>query len=112
MENQTGIEQDWRNDINQSVYPKLKIQESEIKKFIFLDEGKRYKHPDYKPCIVFTVQIIGQGEDKYTWFVNQEAYGLLGQIKALGKLTGLAVEVKRTGMKKSDTRYDIKKIAR
>jgi len=109
MENQSGIE-DWRDSITGNLYPKLKIQDNEIKNFVFLDEGKRYKHPDFKPCVIFTVQIIGQSEDKLTWFVNAEAYGLLNQIKALGKLTGLAVEVKRKGSKKSDTRYIIKVI--
>lgn len=108
MENQSQG-QDWREDINASLYPKMKIADGDTKTFTFLDEGKKYKHPDYKPTIIFTVQLESQTE-KLTWFVNAEAYGTLNQIKALGKLTNLKVMVKRIGSKKSDTRYTIERV--
>jgi len=108
METQTQVE-DWRNELNVTLNPKLKIADGETKTIVFLDEGQRYKHPDYKPSVIFTVQIEGQTE-KNTWFVNAEAYGVLNQIKNLGKLAGIKVSVKRTGSKKSDTRYEIRKL--
>lgn len=107
MENQTQLD-DWRQELNTSLYPKFKIADGETKQIVFLDEGQRYKHPDYKPSIIFTVQEVGQ-QDKLTWFVNAEAYGTLNQLKNLGKLTEAKVSVKRTGSKKSDTRYEVKK---
>jgi len=106
MEDQKQIE-DWRENIT-NLNPKLKIADGETKTFTFLDEGKKYKHPDYKPCVVFTVQLEGV-EEKNTWFVNAEAFGLLSQIKNLGELTGEKVKLSRTGSKKSDTRYKIEK---
>lgn len=108
MEEQTQVE-NWRNEITPTLHTKLKIADGETKQFTFADEGKKYKHPDYKPSVIFAVRVEGFPEP-FTWFVNAEAYGLLNQIKAFGKLTGLKVEVKRTGSKKSDTRYEIKKI--
>ena len=107
MENQTQVD-DWRKELLTSLHPKLKIADGETKQFTFLDEGSKYKHPDYKPSIIFSVQVDGQTE-KNTWFVNAEAYGVLNQIRSLGVLTGLKVLVTRTGSKKSDTRYEIKK---
>lgn len=110
MEQQTQTQiEDWRSGLNVSLYPKFKIADGEAKSITFQDEGKSYKHPDYKPCVIFTVIVEGE-EEKKTWFVNAEAFGTLNQIKALGKLTGLKVSVKRTGSKKSDTRYEVKKI--
>lgn len=108
MENQKEIDSDWRAGINQTLNPKLKLGDGETKVFVFLDEGNRFKHPDYKPSIIFNVE--NEQKEKLTWFVNAEAYGVLNQLKALGKLTGLKVSVKRTGIKKSDTRYEIKKV--
>jgi hypothetical protein len=105
-EDQTQIE-DWRNNIKE-LNPKLKIADGETKIFTFLDEGRNYKHPDFKLAVTFTVQVEGS-EEKNTWFVNAEAYGLLNQIKALGTLTGVKVKLSRTGSKKSDTRYNIER---
>lgn len=107
MEDQKEIS-DWRNEVG-DLNPKLKILDGETKIFTFKDEGTKYKHPDYKPSIIFTVQVENT-DDKNTWFVNAEAYGILNQIKKLGKLTGLKVKVSRTGSKKSDTRYEIVKV--
>lgn len=107
-ENQTEVG-DWRKEVSSSLNPKLKIQDGETKTITFMDEGSNYKHPDYKPCIIFTVKLEGN-EEELTWYVNKEAYGVLNQIKALGKLTGLKVTVSRTGSRKSDTRYKINKV--
>lgn len=108
METQAQVE-DWRQELNVTLNTKLKIADGETKQFTFLDEGKKYKHPDYKPSVIFAVK-QDDFPDPFTWFVNAEAYGILNQIKILGKLTGVKVSVKRTGSKKSDTRYSIKKI--
>jgi len=108
MENQTQVE-DWRKGLDISLHTKLKIADGEMVKFVFKDEGQNYKHPDYKPSVIFAVQVEGE-EVLRTWFVNKEAYGILNQIKELGKLTGVKASVKRTGSKKSDTRYEIKKL--
>lgn len=103
---QTEVE-DWRDELVPSLYPKLKFQDGETKEITFLDEGRKYKHPDFKPCVIFTVEYKGE---KHTWFVNAEAYGLLNQIKDLGQLKGKKVKVTRHGTKKSDTRYDVVEI--
>ena len=108
MENQSQVD-DWRKGLNVSLHTKLKIADGETKVFVFKDEGSPYKHPDYKPSIIFTVVVEGE-EIERTWFMNAEAYGVLNQVASLGKLTGLKVSVKRTGSKKSDTRYEITKV--
>jgi len=109
MENQTQMEDDWRKGLDVSLHTKLKIADGQTTTFVFKDEGNNYKHPDYKPSVIFTVVVEGE-EIERTWFVNKEAYGVLNQIKVLGKLTGTKVSVKRTGSRKSDTRYEIKKL--
>lgn len=107
METQTQVSDDWRKGLDVSLHTKLKIADGETVKFVFKDEGQKYKHPDYKPSVIFTIVVDGEQVER-TWFVNAEAYGVLNQIKSLGQLTGLKVAVKRTGSKKSDTRYAIK----
>ena len=109
MENQSQVDEDWRKGLNISLHTKLKIADGETKVFVLKDEGQRYKHPDYKPSIIFTIVCEGE-EIERTWFVNAEAYGLLNQLVELGKLTGVKVSVTRTGSKKSDTRYEVKKL--
>jgi len=98
--------ENWRDDISE---PKetLKIADKETVNFIFQDEGKKISHPDYGSFIVFSVDI---GTGVRNWYVNTRNFDLLGQIKALGKLKGLKCTVKRTGSKKSDTRYSISKV--
>lgn len=110
MEEQTGIEsKDWRENLTSNIHPKMKILSGETKTFTFLDEGSPYKHPDFDECIIFTVKVDGSKDDKNTWFVNKQAYGLLRNIRDLGKLTNLKVALSRTGEKKSDTRYNLVK---
>lgn len=106
MEENKSIE-DWRSDISDSDTAVLKIQDGEEVTISFLDEGKKFTHPDYGESIVFLVK---KGEEDMRWFVNPNNFALLKQIKELGKLTGQSVKVKRTGSKKSDTRYTLEKI--
>jgi len=107
MEDQTQVD-DWRKGLDVTLNTKLKISDGETVNFVFKNEGLNYKHPEYKPSVIFTVQVEGE-EIERTWFVNKESYSVLNQIKLLGKLTGTKVVVKRTGSRKSDTRYEIKK---
>lgn len=99
---------DWRADISGSTET-LKIADKEEVIFVFKDEGERRTHPDYGTSIAFLVLKQGEDEDK-TWYVKANNFSLLGQIKELGLLTGLKVKVKRTGAKRSDTRYTIEKV--
>lgn len=109
MEEQTQVG-NWREKLNLTLFPKVSFADKETKILTFLDEGKEYKHPDYKPSIIFTVKVEGSEIPKNTWFVNAEAYGLLQQIMGLGeKITGIKVSVYREGIRKTDTRYTIKK---
>lgn len=107
-EEQTPIseaEQNWRDDVSESGIATLKIVDGETKKFVFLSEGEKRTHQDYGTSIVFEVEHEGE---KMNWYVRENNYSLLGQIKAIGKLTGVLVEVSREGSKKSDTRYTLK----
>jgi hypothetical protein len=106
MENQTQIA-DWRDNVNGDRKPYLKIADKEIVEFTFLNEGVLRKSKDYGDSIVFE---IAKGQEIMDWFVNAENYDLLNQIKELGTLKGMLVAVGRTGTKKSDTRYTIKKL--
>jgi len=105
-EKQESIEQDWRANIGEAKST-LKIADGQVVTFVFLDEGNNRTHSDFGSSIVFAVSV---NEEEKNWYVNPQNFNLLGQIKGLGKLTGLKVEVERTGSKKSDTRYTIKKV--
>lgn len=98
------ISKDWRDEVSGSSKSTLKIQDKEKATFIFMNEGTAKEHADFGSSIVFEVKHNG---DKKNWYVNPRNFGLLGQLKALGKLTGLTVILSRTGSKKSDTRYKI-----
>lgn len=105
-ENQESIEdQDWRADITE---PKdiLKIGDGEVVFLTFLNEGERRDHIDFGTSVVFKVEV--EGEEK-VWYINAKNYKFLGQIKSLGKLTGVKAKVSRKGTKRSDTRYTIEK---
>lgn len=103
---QTNIEQeDWRQEVSTEPKNTLKVADGEVKTFVFLNEGVKHTHSDFGDSIVFSVSI---DEDEMNWYVNPNNFDLLGQIKSLGKLVGLKVEVERHGSKKSDTRYTIK----
>jgi hypothetical protein len=104
---QIGSGEDWRAEITSNSFPTLKIADGEEKKFVFLNEGQKREHPDFGDSIVFEIE---HNNEKMNWFVRTNNFSLLKQIKDLGKITGLLVEVSRVGSKKSDTRYTIKKI--
>lgn len=106
-EEQTQVNQDWREDISEPAET-LKIADKESVVVTFLDEGEARTHSDYGTSIVFGVEVVGMGKPM-KWYVNAKNFDLLGQIKALGKLTGNMFEISRTGSKKSDTRYHITK---
>jgi len=98
--------EDWRAEVGEAL-PTLKVLDGESKEFEFADEGQKKTHPDYGTSIVF--QVMSEGE-KLNFYVRDTNYDLQRQIKALGTLTGLRVVVSRTGAKKSDTRYEIRKV--
>ena len=103
---QKSIE-NWRDEVSTEAKEILKIADGEKVQFVFLDEGFKGSHPDYGSYVAFNVS---NEKGSMLWYVNANNYDLLGQIKELKTLTGMKVEVERTGAKKSDTRYSIKKI--
>lgn len=105
---ETQKEIDWRKEITES-QDTLKIAPDTAEVFIFQDEGKINHHEDFGTSIVFSVKREAD-ENNRSWFVKNNNFSLLGQIKALGKLIGLKVKVVRKGSKRSDTRYSIAKI--
>jgi hypothetical protein len=107
MENTQKEIEDWRKDISE---PKdiLKVAPDNKVIFTFQDEGMPKSSEDYGNSIVFSVKT--ENNETKLWYVKTNNFSLLGQIKALGKLTGLKAEVSRVGSKRSDTRYKIRKI--
>jgi hypothetical protein len=97
---------DWRCDISEPA-DTLKIADKETITIVFLDEGKKNVHPDYGTSIAFR---ISKEKEEKIWYVNSKNFDLLGQIKALGKITGIVVSVTRFGNTKSNTRYILKKV--
>jgi len=105
-EDQKQIDENWRDDVSDSSIPVLKILDGEKKTFVFIGEGEKRTHPDFGTSVVFNLEFE---EENMNWYVAEQNYSLLGQIKTLGNLNGLAVTVSRAGAKKSDTRYTIEK---
>jgi len=101
------ISEDWRDEVSDSASATLKILDGETKRVVFLDEGRKNTHPDFGTSIVFSVE---HEKEIMNFYVKENNYSLLKQIKELGKLTGIAVDISRVGSKKSDTRYTIEKI--
>ena len=101
-------EKDWRIDITPKTAT-LKVLDGQKVIFVFQDEGKPRESKDFGNSVAFNVLVQGENEEK-TFFVKSNNFDFLGQIKELGRLTGLKVEVSRQGSKKSDTRYTIKKV--
>jgi len=106
-ENQEQISEDWRSEVSDSASATLKILDGESKTVVFLDEGTKKTHADFGTSIVFKVE---HGGENMNFYVKENNYSLLKQIKEIGTLTGEAVIISRTGSKKSDTRYTIEKI--
>jgi len=100
---------DWRTDISDN-RDQVKIKDGEVKTFVFADEGKKNVHPDYGTSIEFRVIVEGDNEPK-RFFVKENNYSLLQQIKVLGKLVGQKVKIARVGSTKSNTRYKLEAVA-
>jgi len=105
---ETQKEIDWREEISEAK-DTLKIAPDTAEVFIFQDEGKVNHHQDFGTSIVFSVKREAD-EHNRSWYVKNNNFSLLGQIKALGKLTGQKAKVVRKGSKRSDTRYSISKV--
>ena len=101
MEEQKTTE-DWRTDVSDSSQDTLKILDGEEKVVLFLNEGVKFTHSEYGTSIVFEVEHMGS---KFNFYVKENNFALLKQLKDLGKLTGQAAMISRTGSKRSDTRY-------
>ena len=117
MQEQTN---NWRDSISQ---PKetLKLADKEVATFTFRDIGLLNPNAEYGNSILFLVGDIQflikkdinepvKVEGDLNWYVNAKNYDLLGQIKELGEIKGLKVCLKRTGTKRTDTRYTIEKV--
>lgn len=100
---------DWRSEVSSSTET-LKVKDGETVRFTFMDEGVKRESVDYGNSIAFQVLCDGDSDAK-TFYVKANNFAFLAQIKALGStLKSTHVEVSRTGTKRSDTRYTIKKI--
>jgi len=109
-EEQTPISEDgkdWRVNISESGVAVLKVADGETKTFVFLNEGEKRTHQDFGTSVVFEVE---HEKERMNFYVRENNYSFLQQIKALGNLVGTTVKVSRVGSKKSDTRYTIEKI--
>jgi len=101
------ISEDWRGDVSDSASATLKILDGETKNVVFLDEGRKNIHPDFGTSIVFKVE---HESEEMNFYVKENNYSLLKQIKEIGKLTGTPATISRVGSKKSDTRYTVEVI--
>ncbi len=107
MENtETQKDVDWREDVSDPK-PTLKILDGESKTVKFLDEGNKKTSVDYGTSIVFNVEF---GGEEMNFYVKENNFSLLKQIKELGSLIGTTANILRVGSKKSDTRYSIEKV--
>lgn len=106
METQKPINEDWRKEITENKEV-LKISDGQTVEFTFMDEGQKIDSEDYGVSIVFTV--LNSNNEKKRFFVRGNNFDLLSQIKSFGTLSGLKVLLSRTGSRRSDTRYKIRK---
>ena len=98
---------DWRGDLTPQL-PKLKMKDGEIARFRFLDEGKK---SDGMYGVFIRFRVVVQGEETAKHFdVRGKNYDLLNQLKALGKLEDVSIELARRGSNAKDTRYFVKKL--
>jgi len=108
---QTSNVADWRDELtssNEAKQLQLKVADKEIKKCTFKNEGVKKHHPEFGDSVVFDVLVDGETEIR-KWYVNAKNFDLKKQIKELGTLTGLHVEIRRSGSGKLNTRYFIQK---
>lgn len=108
MENQTPTLNDWRGDITESKST-LKVKDGDVVEVTFADEGSKKVSADYGTSIAFSVLLKDDKEPKL-FYVKANNFDLLGQIKALGSLTGVKARISRIGSTKSNTRYKIVKL--
>jgi hypothetical protein len=99
---------DWRNEITESKKT-LKVKDGDVVEVTFADEGLKRISPDYGSSVAFSVLLKNDLEPK-SFYVKSNNFDLLGQIKAIGTLTGTKVRISRIGATKSNTRYKIVKI--
>ena len=116
---ETQQSEDWRAEVSDSASATLKILDGETKKVVFLGEGEKRTHADFGTSVVFKlehemeVEEDGKKEMKViqmNFYVKENNYSLLKQIKELGKLVGKICNISRVGSKKSDTRYTIEEV--
>ena len=100
---------DWRGEITESKET-LKVKDGDVVEATFADEGIKKNSADYGTSIAFSMLLKDDKKPK-TFYVKANNFDLLGQIKALGPLTGLKVRISRIGSTKSNTRYKIVKLA-
>jgi len=98
--------EDWRGDVSDQASTTLKVLDGESATVVFLDEGSKKTSIDYGTSIVFKVE---HEKEEKNFYVKENNFSLLKQIKELGKLTGTLAHISRVGSKKSDTRYSIVK---
>ena len=106
-EEQIQNSEEWRDDVSDSPGATLKIADGEKAKVVFLNEGKKQTHSDYGTSVVFSVK---HEDETKNFYVRENNYSLLGQIKQLGEITNKEVEISRVGEKKSDTRYTLEEV--
>lgn len=100
---------DWRGEITESKST-LKVKDGDVVEVTFADEGTKKVSADYGTSVAFNVLIKGDAEPKL-FYVKSNNFDLLGQIKALGALTGIKARISRIGSTKSNTRYKIVKLS-
>jgi len=99
---------DWRGELTESK-DTLKVKDGDIVEVVFADEGIKKVSADFGTSIVFSVLLKDDKEPK-SFYVKSNNFDLLGQIKKLGKLTGINARISRIGSTKSNTRYKIVKL--
>jgi len=104
---ETQQSEDWRAEVSDSANATLKILDGETKQVVFLSEGEKRTHADFGTSVVFRLEHEGE---IMNFYVKENNYSLLKQIKDLGKLTGKICKISREGSKKSDTRYTIEEV--
>ena len=118
---ETQPSEDWRDNVSDSAGATLKVLDGETKQVVFLDQGIKKTSADYGTSIVFKVEHEVEEEDEETkektkvlkemnFYVKENNFSLLRQIKELGDLSGKLVKISRVGSKKSDTRYTIEEV--
>ena len=99
---------DWRGEITESKET-FKVKDGDVVEFTFANEGVKKNSVDYGASVAFSILLDGNKEPK-TFYVKANNFDLLGQIKALGTLTGTRARISRIGSTKSNTRYKIVKL--